>query len=554
MTWETLRAHAARLRQQHLSELFAQDPQRFEQLHRHVGPLLFDFSKQRLDGEALQLLARLADERDLGGWIERLFAGEEVNGTERRAAMHWALRAPADGSIPEPREGLYAEVEEQLQKMRELINKLHSGQWRGVTGEVVTDVVNIGVGGSDLGPLMVCRALEECDVTTALNVHFVSSMDGSQLAYLLRELRPHTTLFVISSKSFTTVDTLYNANTARSWLREALGREQSVVDCHFLGISADARRMTDWGIHEDHQLRLWDWVGGRFSVWSAIGFPVALSIGMPAFRDFLAGGHFMDTHFRTAPWLENVPVLMALTGVWNTNMLGINAHAILPYDARLKYLPSYLEQLEMESNGKSVTRDGEPVEGSTSPVIWGEVGPNAQHAFYQLLHQGTQVVTCDFIVSAMRYHEATPVTTTLEGQHELALANCLAQSRLLAFGEAALPQGEQMPFYKRYKGNQPSSTLMLDELTPFALGVLLAAYEHKVFTQAVMWQINPFDQWGVELGKKIALETLSLIHQQPDANDLSAQLLADRNRSLRDSMDASTTGLIDFIQQQRRGF
>lgn len=554
MTWETLRAHAATLRQRHLSELFAEDPQRFERLHRHVGPLLFDFSKQRLDSDALGLLARLADERELGHWIERLFSGDEVNGTERRAAMHWALRAPMDGAMPEPRDGVFAAVDEQLRKMRELINKLHAGQWRGVTGEVVTDVVSIGVGGSDLGPLMVSRALEECDITTGLNVHFVSSMDGSQLAYLLRELRPDTTLFVISSKSFTTVDTLYNANTARSWLREALGREQAVVDCHFLGISADAQRMTEWGIHEDHQLRLWDWVGGRFSVWSAIGFPVALSIGMPAFRDFLAGGHFMDTHFRTTPWLENVPVLMALIGIWNTNMLGINAQAILPYDARLKYLPSYLEQLEMESNGKSVTRDGQPVEYSTSPVIWGEVGPNAQHAFYQLLHQGTQMVTCDFIVSAMRYHEADQVTGTLEGQHELALANCLAQSRLLALGEAALPQGEQMPFYKRYKGNQPSSTLMLDELTPFALGVLLAAYEHKVFTQAVMWQINPFDQWGVELGKKIATETLSLIHEQPDDDDLSAKLLADRNSALRDSMDSSTTGLIDFIQQQRRGF
>lgn len=558
MIWDNLRQHADTLRGRHLAELFAEEPLRFQSLHRQVGPLLFDFSKQRLTTQTLTLLADFAEARDLRGWIDRLFAGEKVNGTEDRAAMHWALRARAGGHIPEPAPGLFADVAEQLERMERIVTKLHAGQWRGVTGEVITDVVNIGVGGSDLGPLMVSRALEDCQVSTAqpLKLHFVSSMDGSQLAHLLRMLRPHNTLFIVSSKSFTTVDTLYNANTARSWLRNALGRDPAVVDCHFLGVSASDKKMAEWGIHEDNRLRLWEWVGGRFSVWSAIGLPVALTIGMGAFRDFLAGGHFMDTHFRNAPWLDNVPVLMALTGLWNTNLLSISAQAILPYDARLKYLPSYLEQLEMESNGKSVTRDGEQVDYATSPVIWGEVGPNAQHAFYQLLHQGTQVVTCDFIVPAMRYHETdrAQVTGTLTGQHELALANCLAQSRLLALGEAALPQREQMPFYKRYKGNQPSSTIMLDELTPFGLGTLLAAYEHKVFTQAVLWQINPFDQWGVELGKKIALDTLSLIHLREDSDDISDQLLATQSAGLRDSMDASTVGLIDFIKQQRRGF
>ena len=558
MIWSKLQRHADEIREQHLADLFAQDRGRFQSLHRQVGPLLFDFSKQRLVQDTLALLAEFADRRDLRGWIDRLFAGEKVNGTENRAAMHWALRAGNDDSIPEPLPGVYGEVAEQLENMERIVNKLHAGQWRGVTGEIITDVVNIGVGGSDLGPLMTSRALEECQVATTqrLDLHFVSSMDGSQLSHLLRTLRPQNTLFIVSSKSFTTVDTLFNANTARSWLRNALGLEQSVVDCHFLGVSANDKKMAEWGIHEDHRLRLWEWVGGRFSVWSAIGLPVALSIGMTAFRDFLAGGHFMDTHFRNTPWLDNVPVLMALIGLWNTNLLGISAQAILPYDARLKYLPSYLEQLEMESNGKSVTRDGQRVDYHTSPVIWGEVGPNAQHAFYQLLHQGTQVVTCDFILPAMRYHERdrTQVTGTLSGQHELALANCLAQSRLLALGEAALPQREQMPFYKRYKGNQPSSTLMLDELSPFGLGALLAAYEHKVFTQAVLWQINPFDQWGVELGKKIALETLSLIHRRDESDDISDQLLASQSDTLRDSMDVSTIGLIDFITQQRRGF
>lgn len=433
---------------------------------------------------------------------------------------------------------VHASVQEQLERMGAIVAKIHSGQWRGLTGEAITDVVNIGVGGSDLGPLMVSRALNDFAIqgSQPLGIHFASSMDGSQLAQLLVQLRPQNTLFVVSSKSFTTVDTLYNANTALAWLERTLGKCAGLMNCHFIGVSASADKMLDWGIHPDNQLQIWDWVGGRYSLWSCIGLPIALRIGMNGFRQLLAGAHLMDTHFREAPWEKNLPVLMALMGIWNTNCLGINAHAILPYDGRLEKLPAYLEQLEMESNGKSVNRDGELVQLHTCPVLWGEVGPNAQHAFYQLLHQGTEVVTCDFIAPALRYHEArhTADAEELVSQHELALANCLAQSRLLALGEAALQDEGELPHYKRYRGNQPSSTLLLNELAPFSLGAMLAAYENKVFTQAVIWGINPFDQWGVEMGKKIATETLGVI----------------RGAGAAAKLDSSTFGLIDFIKAQ----
>lgn len=530
--WRQLIAHAEMLRSSHLAELFQARPDRFALLSRRAGPLLLDISKQRLTDETLSLLSALADARDLRGWIDRLFAGDAINHTEQRAAMHWALRMPEDAHS-----SVHSEVQQQLARMELIVDRLHACQWRGVTGEVITDVVNIGVGGSDLGPMMVCCALDDAADERALRIHFVSSMDGSQVSHLLRQLRPHSTLFVISSKSFTTVDTLYNAGTAKAWLQRALGDDASVIRCHFVGVSAKPEKMSEWGIPADNQLCLWDWVGGRFSLWSAIGLPIALRIGMKGFRDLLAGAYRMDEHFRSAPWLENVPVLMALTGIWNTNCLGIHAHAVLPYDGRLKHLPAYLSQLEMESNGKSVTRDGDPVPTGTCPVLWGEVGPNAQHAFYQLLHQGTEPVTCDFIAPARRYHEERHDAATAEllAQHELALANCFAQSRLLAFGEAALPPGDQLPMHMRYHGNQPSTTLLLDELDPFSLGSLLAAYEHKVFAQAVIWQINPFDQWGVEMGKRIATETLSLIQGEAGVE-----------------MDSSTAGLIAEVAGRRR--
>ncbi len=541
--WKKLHKHAEEIGARHLHELFSGDEQRFERLHRRTGPLLYDFSRQRLTGETLELLFRLADERELGDWIERLYSGERINSTEDRAAMHWALRMPDDSVEPVAGQTLLADVQAQLERMERIVAQLHAGQWRGCTGEVIRDVVNIGVGGSDLGPLMISRALEDHRAPDAreLSVHFVSSMDGSQVSHLLHRLRPETTLFVISSKSFTTVDTLYNAATAHSWLSRAMDSDDSaVLRCHFLGVSAQPERMSRWGIRPENQLRLWDWVGGRYSVWSAIGLPVALITGMEGFRELLAGAWSMDRHFRTTPWRDNIPVLMALIGVWNTNFLDINAHAILPYDGRLKYLPAFLEQLEMESNGKSVTRDGRPVESRTCPIIWGDVGPNAQHAFYQLLHQGTEPVTCDFIAPVLRYREGRHDAAQQEllPQHDLALANCLAQSRLLALGEKALPETAPTDLFRRYHGNQPSATILLDELNPYSMGALVALYEHKVFTQSVIWGINPFDQWGVEMGKEIARSTLDMIRDGGQG---------------REQVDGATLGLVDFIRRQRKG-
>ncbi|WP_339651648.1 glucose-6-phosphate isomerase [Halopseudomonas pelagia] len=534
--WQALLSHGESLRGKHLAELFAHDAQRFQRLHRLFGPILFDFSKQSIEEPTLGYLLDLAREQGLAKCMDALFAGERINSSENRAAMHWALRLPPERVCEVDGEDITGLVHAQLLRMDKIVTKIRAGQWRGATGEVITDVVNIGVGGSDLGPLMVTQALTDSRLPAAaeLNVHFASTMDGSQLSQLLGGLSPHSTLFIISSKSFSTIDTLTNAATARHWLERELGERVGLLNCHFLGVSSAAGKMTEWGIPEYNQMRLWDWVGGRYSLWSAIGLPVALSIGMHGFRELLRGAHDMDEHFRETPWEQNLPVLLGMIGIWNTNILGINAHAILPYDGRLKELPNYFEQLEMESNGKSVNRSGEPVDYATCPIVWGNVGPNAQHAFYQLLHQGTEAVTCDFIVPARRYLEAQhdEAAPELVAQHELALANCLAQSRLLALGDAAVEGAEALPPNKRYRGNQPSSTLLLNELTPYSLGALIALYEHKVFVQSVIWDINPFDQWGVEMGKKIAVDTLEQIRGQ--GADLA-------------STDGSTAGLLERI-------
>ncbi|WP_341706909.1 glucose-6-phosphate isomerase [Halopseudomonas sp.] len=534
--WRALVDHAEQLRGTHLADLFAADAQRFSTLHREFGPILFDFSKQRVVADTLPLLFELAAEQGLTERMSELFSGAPVNVSEGRAAMHWALRLPAERECLLEGEDVNQQIQAQLQRMEDIVRKVRGGQWRGVTGEIITDVVNIGVGGSDLGPLMVTEALTDWRLSTEspLRVHFASTMDGSQVSQLLGGLNPHATLFIISSKSFSTIDTLSNAATARGWLERELGDLPGLLRCHFVGVSAAAERMTEWGIDPANQLALWDWVGGRFSLWSAIGLPIALAIGMPAFGELLTGAHEMDEHFRQAPWEDNLPVLMGLIGIWNTNMLGINAHAVLPYDGRLKELPNYLEQLEMESNGKSVNLAGETVDYATCPIVWGTIGPNAQHAFYQLLHQGTEAVTCDFIVPARRYQEAQhgEAAAELLAQHELALANCLAQSRLLALGDAAVPDADSLPRNRRYRGNQPSSTLLLDELTPRSLGALIALYEHKVFVQSVIWEINPFDQWGVEMGKRIAVDALAQIR---GGNTVPAEL------------DSSSAGLLARI-------
>jgi glucose-6-phosphate isomerase len=475
--------------------------------------------------------------RDLPTWTKRLFSEEEINYTEQRAAMHWALRLP---NHDEQHPKLAGKVHEQLERMYALVEKIHAGQYRGATGEVIQDVVNIGVGGSDLGPLMVSHALSDFKVNTVkpLKMHFVSTMDGSQLSDLLHQLRPETTLFIISSKSFGTIDTLYNAQTARQWLEKQLGQSEAVDQHHFIGVSTKPEKMTEWGIASHNQFLLWDWVGGRYSLWSCIGLPIALNIGVHGFKRLLAGAHAIDEHFQNAPLRQNIPVLMGILGIWNHNFLGIQTQAILPYDGRLKYFSAYLQQLEMESNGKSIQRNGQKVELETCPIVWGEVGPNAQHAFYQLLHQGAHKVSCEFIAPVNRYaaNQFTYVknANALIDQHHLALSNCLAQSRLLAFGNQALDAEEVagLENYQKYEGNQPSTTILLKELNPYTLGMLVALYEHKVFVQSVLWNINAFDQWGVEKGKQIANQVLPILTgTEKDYVDF----------------DSSTRGLLDIL-------
>ena len=534
---QSLKDNAAKMQSLHLTQLFSQNTQRFEQLSVQFDCLTFDYSKHRVDLNIIDQLTQFAKQKNLNNWIERLFSTEEINYTENRAAMHWALRLPKHDLV---HTALSDQVHVQLDRMYALVEQIHAGQYRGCTGEVIQDVVNIGVGGSDLGPLVVSHALSDFKVETKkpLGVHFVSTMDGSQLSDLLHQLRPETTLFIISSKSFGTIDTLSNAQTVRQWLEKSLGDDTCSVRHHFIGVSTKPEKMTEWGIAPENQFLLWDWVGGRYSLWSCIGLPIALSIGVEGFKQLLAGAYAVDQHFQTAPLNQNVPVLMGLLGVWNNNFLDIQTHAVLPYDGRLKYFASYLQQLEMESNGKSIQRNEQKVELDTCPILWGEVGPNAQHAFYQLLHQGTHSVSCDFIAPVQRYNanQFTYVENAdaLIAQHYLALSNCLAQSRLLAFGNQALDQNEleQLPEYKQYAGNQPSTTMLLNELNPYSLGMLIALYEHKVFVQSVIWNINPFDQWGVEKGKEIANQILPVLNG--DQSDLS-------------KLDASTQGLLKVL-------
>jgi glucose-6-phosphate isomerase len=530
--WQQLEQLSANESCLHLRDLL-QAEDRFSRFSFRQDELLLDLSRQRLTAATLRHLLQLADSCDLAGWIEALFTGERINHTENRAALHTALRLPANATLMHRGEELVAQVQTDLARMQRRVEQLHQGQWRGFSGEPIDTLVNVGVGGSDLGPMMVCQALDSFQPAQArrITTHFISSMDGSQISGLLDQLDPARTLFVIASKSFSTADTLANAATALDWLVRASGLPPELLSRHhFIAVTANAARAEAWGIPMDNQLHFRDWVGGRYSLWSTIGLAIAVRIGMEGFRQLLDGAHRMDLHFRHTPFSHNLPVLLALTEVWNINFLGIHAHAILPYDGRLAHLPAYLEQLEMESNGKSVDRQGKRIDYHTCPVLWGEIGPNAQHAFYQLLHQGSEAVMCDFIVPARRYADQSDA---LQSQHRLTLANCLAQARVLALGDAAVDQSHATP-WQRYRGNQPSTLILLDELTPASLGALIALYEHKVFVQSVIWNINPFDQWGVELGKRVAGELL-------DAIGTPAR---------RDRFDDATEGVLDQLYRR----
>jgi glucose-6-phosphate isomerase len=505
--WTALQEHYRQVEGLHMRDLFAGDPQRFEKFSLRCGDLLLDFSKHRITDQTLPLLVELARECGLPDWIERMFNGDKINFTEQRAVLHTALRNRANTPVSVDAEDVMPAVNAVLEKMRAFSETVRGGQWRGYSGKPISDVVNIGIGGSDLGPVMVTEALRP--YAGELAVHFVSNVDGSQISDTLAALDPATTLFLVASKTFTTRETLINAHQARRWLLAAAG-EESAVAKHFVALSTNRAEVEAFGIDPANMFEFWDWVGGRYSLWSAIGLSIALYVGMDQFEELLTGAHEMDLHFRHTPFEHNLPVVMALLGIWYHNFFGAESLAILPYDQHLHRLPAYLQQADMESNGKRATRSGAVADYTTGPIIWGEPGTNGQHAFYQLLHQGTRLVPADFLVAVSAHHE-------LEDQQRILFANCLAQSEALMRGktpaevaaelEAAGVSGSRIDAlltHKVFPGNRPTSSLVYPLLTPFMLGMLIALYEHKIFVQGVIWQINSFDQWGVELGKQLA--------------------------------------------------
>ncbi|SMF11159.1 glucose-6-phosphate isomerase [Pseudogulbenkiania subflava] len=507
--WAKLHQHQRATRHMHMRELFQLDPQRFGRFSLEVDGLLLDYSKNRMTERTFELLFELAETVNLRGWMESMRRGERINVSEDRAVLHTALRLPADAVLEVDGVDLVPQVHAVLQRLRAFCERVRSGEWRGYTGLPVKDVVNLGIGGSDLGPLVVDEALGPY-AHPGLTVHFVSNVDGQHIARTLEKLDPRTTLFIVASKSFTTPETLLNAQAARQWFLQAA--TEADIARHFVAVSTNADAVKAFGIDPENMFGFWDWVGGRYSVWSAIGLPVMLAVGFKCFSEFLAGGHAMDRHFFSAPFERNMPVILALIGVWYNTFYGAHTHAIMPYDHGLRRLPAHIQQLDMESNGKRVGRFGERLDFKTGPVIWGEEGVNSQHAFFQLLHQGTRLVPCDFIIPMNSHYR-------VDHQHAVLVANCLAQTEALMRGKAEaevmaelsdLP-GDRLDMLlpqKLFPGNQPSNTLALDKLTPHALGMLMALYEHKVFVQGVIWGINSFDQWGVEYGKQLAQRIL----------------------------------------------
>ena len=497
--------HAERLLALDTLRLFQDDPDRLPDFSVDAAGLHLDYAKQRLDRPARDALLALAAARGLTTRIEGLFRGALVNPTENRPALHTALRNPDDAGACVDGAPVGPLIAQTLTRMAAVVDAIASGQWRGASGEAITDVVNLGIGGSHLGPQLVCDALRDLH-TGRPRVHFVSNVDGGDIDRCLRELKPATTLFIVASKSFTTPETALNARTAEAWIRAALP-VANAIERHFFAISANPARAVAFGIAPDNVLPMWDWVGGRYSLWSAIGLPIALAVGSASFRELLAGARAMDEHFRHSPLAQNMPVMLALLGLWNSDALGAETQALVPYDERLSLFPAWLQQLEMESNGKRVTLDDTAVSGHTAPVVWGGVGTNVQHAFFQLLHQGTRRIPVDFILPLT--HPRSP-----QAHHDMLVANCLAQAEALMVGRSraallAENPDPRLALHREQPGNQPSSLLTMRALTPHTLGALLALYEHKTFVQGVLWHINSFDQWGVELGKQLAATLLA---------------------------------------------
>jgi len=534
--WKALRAHYEEVGDLQMRNLFGDDPDRAARLSLTLGDMLFDYSKNRITDQTLTLLAELCEQCGVRDWIARMFSGEAINETEGRAVLHTALRNRGERPVMVDGVDVMPDVRRVLSQMREFATSVREGAWLGHSGRAITDVVNIGIGGSDLGPVMVTEALRPY-WKQGLRAHFVSNVDSTHLSEVLRRVQPETTLFIVASKTFTTQETLTNARSARQWLVDRMGSEDAVAK-HFVALSTNREAVVEFGIDPANMFEFWDWVGGRYSLWSAIGLSIATVVGMDNFEELLAGAYEVDEHFQTAPLRENVPVLMAMLGVWYHNFFGAPSHAVLPYDQYLHRFPAYLQQADMESNGKSTSRDGTIIDSyTTGPIVWGEPGTNGQHAFFQLLHQGTHLVPCDFIVAAQSQN---PI-----GEHQdILVANCIAQAEAMMRGKtagearkeleasgASAERVEELVPHKTFAGNRPSNTFMLDKLTPRALGRLIALYEHKIFVQGVIWNIYSFDQWGVELGKQLAKVILPELGGASGEHDNSTEQLISYYRS-----------------------
>jgi glucose-6-phosphate isomerase len=536
--WHALADHHDRIRDRHLRDLFAADPGRGESLTCRAGELYLDYSKNRLTAETIRLLVALAERAGLRERTEAMFAGEHINTSEDRAVLHVALRDPRTGGLVVDGQDVRRDVHEVLDRMAGFARRVRGGEWTGHTGERIRAVVNIGIGGSDLGPAMAYLALRDYS-DRSIDFRFVSNIDPTDLAEATRDLDPASTLFIVASKTFTTQETLTNAQQARRWLVDGLGGEEKAVAKHFVAVSTNAEKVAEFGIDTANMFGFWDWVGGRYSYTSAIGLSLMVAIGPDRYREMLDGFHTIDEHFRTAPYEQNLPALLGLISVWYINFFGTQTQAVLPYSQYLARFPAYLQQLCMESNGKSVTRDGEPVGVDTGEVVWGEPGTNGQHAFYQLLHQGTRLIPADFLGFARP--NALADDRGLDGMHDLFLANFLAQPRALAFGRTAEEVAAEgaaagvVP-HKVMAGNHPSNAIVAPRLTPSTLGQLVAAYEHRVFTQGVVWGINSFDQWGVELGKQMA-------------NQLAPKLQSEQAPAY--DSDSSTDALVRLLREER---
>ena len=537
--WQALAGHWQQMAQVHMRELFAADPGRADRMSADAAGLLVDYAKHIATDETLALLFDLARAADLEGWRERMFAGEHINNTEDRAVLHVALRNRSNRPILVDGRDVMPDVNAVLERMRAFSDRVRAGDWQGFTGRPIRDVVNIGIGGSNLGPKMVCTALTPYQ-SEAPRPHFVSNVDGTHLAETLKGLDPATTLFIVASKTFTTQETMTNAHSARRWLVDGLGSDAAVRN-HFVAVSTNAEKVAEFGIDTENMFGFWDWVGGRYSLWSAIGLPIALAVGFERFQALLAGAHDMDEHFRTAPLEQNLPVILALLGVWYIDFAGAGTQAILPYDQYLEHFPAYFQQGDMESNGKHVTRDGERVDYATGPVVWGQPGTDGQHAFYQLIHQGTALIPSDFIAPIKSHNP-------ISDHHAKLLANCFAQTEALMRGRTLEEarsgmlaagtdpaEAERLAPQRQFDGNRPTTTILMDQVTPHTLGALIALYEHKIFTQGIVWGINSFDQWGVELGKQLA----GVILGEIEAGQVT------------DEHDASTTALLRYYLDRR---